>query len=608
MALPRCVVPQEELNKEWKKTRNPLVKVVHRFQKGDKVLDRAEPGENQLPTRLYKPVFTPHKQLGDFGIGVGLYFSTLRALMVLTLLAGFLNIPNFIYYSSEQYNQNPMQEVSQVLLDGSAICTDTSWVPCPHCTESHFASERIGQGRNLATNETVRFALRNNCEGVTIQTGMINYATFWLMVVGSIIMNLYLNRMIVVFDEDEQTATDYSIQILNPPDDATDAEEWRLFFAERFGARVTVCTVAVDNDLLVRSLVERRERLRQIDMSVDDGTRLNILNLSRIAAKIERKRRFWGRLVAMFSAGIPEHFARLVVLTARIQGLAQQDYPASKLFVTFETEADQRHVLQALDVGTFSARHYLVNKLANPQHLFRDKLLLQVSEPDEPSTIRWQGEFCTCLPSLLLQLAHQFHVSFSDLNEKYVQRLKQQSFTTLVTLVAIAILAIVVSYCNAYSVTFGAYSIALFNVAFPMFAKLLTSSEAHSSEGSKQRSLYFKIALFRWSITAVIITIITPFTLTLENENGLIASIYQLFFAEIVTSTAIQLADPVGHLKRHFLAPRAKTQDAMNSNMRGSDFDLAERYTNMVRLLLRLAVIILCRCRMSLTLMSHWVD
>jgi hypothetical protein len=50
------------------------------FQKGHIIRDRAEPGERFCPTLLYEPLWTPHSQLGDWGIGIGLYFSTLRAL------------------------------------------------------------------------------------------------------------------------------------------------------------------------------------------------------------------------------------------------------------------------------------------------------------------------------------------------------------------------------------------------------------------------------------------------------------------------------------------------------------------------------------------------
>jgi hypothetical protein len=85
-------------------------------------------------------------------------------------------------------------------------------------------------------------------------------------------------------------------------------------------------------------------------------------------------------------------------------------------------------------------------------------------------------------------------------------------------------------------------------------------------------------------IVAVVITIITPFTSTIS-DKGLIDQIYKLFFAEIFTSNAIQLLDPMGHVQRHILAPRAATQDAMNLNMQGQVFELAERYTNMTKIL-----------------------
>jgi len=35
-------------------------------------LNRAEPGERGMKTSLYSPLLTPHSQLGDFGLGVGM--------------------------------------------------------------------------------------------------------------------------------------------------------------------------------------------------------------------------------------------------------------------------------------------------------------------------------------------------------------------------------------------------------------------------------------------------------------------------------------------------------------------------------------------------------
>jgi hypothetical protein len=78
-------------------------------------------------------------------------------------------------------------------------------------------------------------------------------------------------------------------------------------------------------------------------------------------------------------------------------------------------------------------------------------------------------------------------------------------------------------------------------------------------------------------------TIVTPFTDTLADQNGLIPQIYALFFAEILTVTVVQLADVMGHVNRHILAPRAATQDGMNLKFSGEAFELAERYTDMTK-------------------------
>lgn len=77
----------------------------------------------------------------------------------------------------------------------------------------------------------------------------------------------------------------------------------------------------------------------------------------------------------------------------------------------------------------------------------------------------------------------------------------------------------------------------------------------------------------------------TPFTDTLASDDGLIPQIYALFLAEILTVSVTQLADPMGHINRHFLAPRAATQDAMNLKFVGATWELAERYTDATKIL-----------------------
>eukprot|EP00980_Cylindrotheca_fusiformis_P028437 scaffold22599_cov139-Cylindrotheca_fusiformis.AAC.28 len=123
------------------------------------------------------------------------------------------------------------------------------------------------------------------------------------------------------------------------------------------------------------------------------------------------------------------------------------------------------------------------------------------------------------------------------------------------------------------------YTISALNSLFPMLANALTGVEQHASEGYVQTSLFFKVALFRWVNTAFVLTMITPFTATLADDehDGIIYKVFLLFWSEIVVTTILQLADVSGHVNRHIFAPRARTQDAMNLQFQGAVWSLAER-------------------------------
>ena len=521
--------------------------------------DRAKPGEQELFTRLYNPFTIPHKQLGDWGLGVGLYFTTLRFMTAIMFLAGCLSLPNILYYSGPEYSQD--QENVPLHLKGSAICTDTSWVPCLDCQWEDFPQHRIANvvTSSDGTPSSLLFVLKNNCDGATVRNGMVNLGVLMVVVVGVLIMNWVVAKAEVEFDEDEQTAQDYSIVIKNPPPDAWDPQVWKDWFHDNFdGAHVTVCTIGIDNDLLIRNLVQRRENLRKIEMQVPPGTPLDFVTLAGLASKEEKSRSTWGRIMAKFSPGIPEFLSKVVVSTVKIQGLAQNDHEVSNVFITFETEAEQRRVLEALSIGKYSVKRQDKSALADPEkHLFQGKVLL-VDEPEEPSAIRWQ-----------------------DLNATSSDQLKEKLFTMLATFIAIVIISLIVRAVNDVDVRFSAAVIATFNISFPALAKALTNMESHSSESGRQRSLYFKVALARWVNTAVVVTIIFDFTRILENKQGLVEQVFTLFFAEVISNTGLQLLDASGHFRRHFLAPRADNQWSMNLLMSGVDWDLSERYTNM---------------------------
>lgn len=146
------------------------------------------------------------------------------------------------------------------------------------------------------------------------------------------------------------------MKISNPPPDAKDPDEWFKFFKENFDAHSTVVTIAVDNDLLVKTLMERRDLLRTIynNYTHEVGSSMSLLDLARVAAEMERKRNFLARVIAVILPGLPELSARVAALNNKINGFAQLDYRVTNVFVTFETEQDQRNVLSCLSVGKYS--------------------------------------------------------------------------------------------------------------------------------------------------------------------------------------------------------------------------------------------------------------
>lgn len=189
----------------------------------------------------------------------------------------------------------------------------------PRATNAIFRSDRKLQVTQAETNQTAILFLRNDCGRDILVPGLINMATLGLFAFGILAMGLYFHFYYIDdIDQDEQTARDYSIVIPNPPQNAFDPNEWKRYFqgelqdtetckgSDQFReCRVRCCTVAIDNGLLLRSLVQRREVLQQIVGKIEEpGTSIDIGNLARKAAYEEKGRKFLGRQLAKFMPGV----------------------------------------------------------------------------------------------------------------------------------------------------------------------------------------------------------------------------------------------------------------------------------------------------------------
>ncbi|CAB9527143.1 protease (Partial), partial [Seminavis robusta] len=508
-------------------------------QSTDRKMSIAEPGEHHYRTKLYPLLTTPLSQLGDFGLGFGLYFSTLRDFAILALLGGLLSLPNLLYFASTDYDSTTNENLGSGLLRGSAICLDRKWVPCPTCQKDEFEKQNKGaypikrfslawvtvpsdagyylnvtdylDWKLLDTNHSIEdinsesewltwdlvfnrteeqnvvrldnlrnatipttdaygsiilneqdgfilngtnvteqlgytplwcgystpsdcyldlypsitekhedgfvddpsqtrvgdsdfvevgFALKNLCDGATAQQGWINWGTLLIMILGTTHIYFRTERMEVRFDEDEQTAQDYSIIVKNPPPDAWDPEEWKAFFEQALDNdpdhpnnsgsprnKVTVCTVDVDNEAIIGYLVRRRDLRRQIEMALPPDTPLDIETLKKEVERIQEEKTG----MCSSKSPVPLMVKKLEELETEIRTFFKtvQEPDTTQVYLTFETESAQRRVLKQMSIGTLDARRNKTEGI-DPLYLFRGKHALEVREPDEPSTIRWQ--------------------------------------------------------------------------------------------------------------------------------------------------------------------------------------------------------------------------
>lgn len=361
-----------------------------------KMLRRAEPGETEHETELYKPLATSQANLIEFGIGTELYFQTCAMLCLMFLLAGMANVTNVHYYA-EKYSGDKSRGWA---LEGSAVCTLTYWAECIDCTEDQFSGEAADRYA-VSQNGTV-YVLRNNCQ-FGLEQGIVNWATwvfFFLFLAG---MSLYLRAREIRFDEDKLTASDYSILVKNPPGDALDPAEWRDFFAQFADKQVTVVSIHLNNEELLKKLVQRRRYRDSLRRLLPRGTDLDDENEARSAVDVHVRARdaermgcttwmlehsvFWvlRRFGMMLKAETLVDF--VFDLTDEIKELQKETYSASKVFVTFETEEGQRAALTALSASRIDLWNNNTHNIP-PSAVFKGRVLY-VTEPTEPNAIRW---------------------------------------------------------------------------------------------------------------------------------------------------------------------------------------------------------------------------
>jgi len=526
-------------------------------------MQRAADGDLSRPTSLY-PFFSLNLlDRADFGVSVRIYFATLVALGSILFIAGCLNIPLMTYFSN--YGDKTGIPITIV---GSAICASSEWVECETCNEhpDEYPLYRL-DGTNV---------LVNTCDFDNLLIpGLLSYAaTISLLLLFGLGFDIWQVKAEVQYDEDIQTASDYSIRVNNPPTDATDPEEWRSFFSqfaerENESNEVISCTVALANEDLIAPLTERRKKLKNLSMLLPNGTDLkDESSLAEAVANFPDKGCFG--LSFMSSNEARDQYVLLQDLEVKIkQTLESCNYDPIDVFVTFNTEGAQRKALTNVTVGMKDVWMNNLDAYASSSFLFRGKHVLDIEEAPEPGDLRYR-----------------------DLQ---VTRRKQGIQFTLTMSVLFTLMALSGYYINKMvrdknpSLPFF---IVIMNILIPGVCNSINNYESHSTEGHRKCSLYVKIAMFRWFNSAIVLSIIFGFIETVSVKEGgednmlsLIYTIVPIINAELTMGPFLKVLDIGGIISKHMHAPRAKTQKEMNNYFSGSPIELSDLYTDATKVL-----------------------
>lgn len=483
----------------------------------DHVKRRAEPGEHDEETQLYDIWKTSQSSLIEWGTGIDLYFISLRFFAVVMLIAGLMNISSIMYFASDEYNGDNGDQTGFTFdlnypLQGSAVCENQAWVVCTDCIMEEGGDDpeqdwyrdplRFAEGLDQNGNLTV-LVKRNLCDAFNRGNGFTNFATMIFVLVSVGIFSYYLRLREIRFDEDKVTTTDYSVVVENPPPDALDPDVWQDFF-DQFatdGGQVTVVTVALNNELLIRKLLQRRNFRNQLRWKLPEDTDLDDEAAVRVAVdKFNQDRALMevgcvGKILDcivipvlnIINMMLPpdELVEKITKLMEEIKELQNEKYDANRIFVTFETEEGQRTALESLDVGRVDL---LLNRTgAVAPECLLDGKILKVTGPTEPNAVRW------------------LDLSYGKIN-KSIRRL----VVLVLTLGMIALASLAVSKTrDSLGAKFSGPLTTIFNSTIPQIIKLLMMIEPHATEGGFQTSLYLKITLFRWTLSAILTQVST---------------------------------------------------------------------------------------------------
>mmetsp|Transcript_28519 Transcript_28519/g.63650 ORF Transcript_28519/g.63650 Transcript_28519/m.63650 type:complete len:992 (-) Transcript_28519:354-3329(-) len=594
--------------------------VPERNAEGKIELKKLEAGEFNPNSHLY-PLTMPIRAMSDLGVGVGMYFNTQMFMTALMIICGLLQLPNVYYFGTTAYD--PMNKKDRTFhVGGSASCLAEERV-CMNsdCTsyagEFHFPSPNVPRytddyvpadydwrdknfkiydddktspnagelGASLGSFGSAQagdkmWVGKRKCQ---LRPGMGSWDTAMMCVICAAMFFLgrLQNKQAEDIDEEEQTAQDYSIVVEDPNPEIVDPDVWKAHFEKVSGGKVFMVTVCLNNGELLRTLKMKRHLETEIQIELSGkiampqllaaakakATNIGMLHeLEEAAAKKKAKKLKDPSLLKRvlvrlgMEKSLEDYIVKLCKTNLEFSKIVDRKYQACKVYVMFETEEAQRTCLNNMCVGKVPAALDWKDQI-NKEYLM-DGNLLHVAEAPEPESIIYE-----------------------NLQYGTADKTKQQltNWTILVIALAAAFFTIREAYVQGYP-AIGAILISFWNSCLPVLISFLVRHrETPHTTDEMEDSFITKTVTARGFTSSLVLYIVG-----LQHSTGMltpyfVGSVQAALFADAITSPIIRFLDLAGTFKRYVMAPLASTDERAKELVQGTDWLLADRYTDLAK-------------------------
>ena len=484
-------------------------------------------GSKEIKEYQYHFLKSSADSLDEFGLGVSLYFKTLKAFGVIFLVCGLIGIVamNENYEYQENY---------------SGLLTP----PDPDCDRAS-ADHEDNNGKFEPPHVDTPTRLLGSVYGVTraeldfSSQGVADIILVAFLFCMVLISAHFEKREVIRSDTNQQTMRDYTVMVVNPPADVTDTQTYYDHF-KKFG-EVVLISIIPKNGSLLKKIAAKVVKEKQLQVLVDTNDGENSAApewVKRLILSVRGK----GPLQALFPTqeGLQ---ADIAALGEEIKADTDSTvYPPWRVFVSFNTEAECENCFINNESNVFANGRLVIKEAPEPSEFIY-----------ENSDVDNMKAFCHNLLSYLLTFC------IAILSYIIIFYLHMAGSSILVTVI-----------------------IVLINAALPFIMKHLTFLvEVHHNREVIQQSIMVKLLLSRCIVSAVIIYHVTPY-----EEKFSIASLEAI--QDIVLADAIvplfRAIDVYGYFSRYILAPvLGQDQDSFNLFWRGTEYNLAERYANALK-------------------------